>query len=223
MRYMVFVGTGVILSLVLYGFSIASTDGQNSGGEARIIISNSGQEEVDELRAEIDRLRSLASIREVLEVYYPSGSIDEKRELAVAILEACEMYDLPVKLVLAVIQTESAFDGTAISRKGALGLMQLLPSTGFALARELRLETENRSSLFDSRTNVILGCYYLKKMLDRYGKLDHALLAYNSGPTRFDLMRTSDAAYRSDYAALVRKNMAALSEIHFSWEGGSDN
>jgi soluble lytic murein transglycosylase-like protein len=101
--------------------------------------------------------------------------------------------------VLAVIEIESGGDPFAVSPKGALGLMQLLPRTGQAVAGELGLRWEGPETLFDPVANVRLGVAYLEHLRARYGNLATALTAYNWGPTRVsDLLRRSQpipAAY----------------------------
>ena len=82
---------------------------------------------------------------------------------------------LDPKLVFAVIQVESSGDPAALSRKGAMGLMQLMPAT----ARELGV-----ADPYDPRQNVRGGCSYLRRMLDTFdGDLELALASYNAGPS----------------------------------------
>jgi len=90
---------------------------------------------------------------------------------------AADKYGLPRKLVRSVISAESGFQPLAISPKGAIGLMQLMPST----AQTLGANPE------DPAQNVDAGVRYLRDLLGRYnGGLWHALAAYNAGPGAVD-------------------------------------
>jgi soluble lytic murein transglycosylase len=97
-------------------------------------------------------------------------------------------------LVASLIRTESAFNAGAVSRMNAYGLMQLLPSTGRAMARR---EGENHFStneLLDPTENLRLGTLDLKLSIDKYnGQVEYALAAYNAGdkPVR-DWIATND-------------------------------
>ncbi|HAA04311.1 MAG TPA: hypothetical protein DCZ69_10650 [Syntrophobacteraceae bacterium] len=94
------------------------------------------------------------------------------------IAESARRYDIPEKLLAAVIKAESNFNPRAVSSEGAKGLMQLMPAT----ARSLGVK-----NVFDIQQNVDAGSRYLREMLDRYdGKLDLALAAYNAGPGAVD-------------------------------------
>jgi soluble lytic murein transglycosylase len=86
-------------------------------------------------------------------------------------------HDVQPALVKAVIAAESNFDPGAVSRKGAQGLMQLMPTTAEQLGVEDPLQPTE---------NVRGGTRYLRKMLDRYGDLSRALAAYNAGPSAVD-------------------------------------
>jgi soluble lytic murein transglycosylase len=88
-------------------------------------------------------------------------------------------------LVAALIWQESAFDPQALSAVGARGLMQIMPSTGAQLARQLRAGPVKAQHLFDPARNLQFGTAYLDDMIDRFGgRVERALAAYNAGPTR---------------------------------------
>jgi hypothetical protein len=95
--------------------------------------------------------------------------------------EASLKFSVDKKLILAVIKQESGFDHCgSVSRKGAMGLMQLLPST----ARGLTDEELNCDNFMDPRINVLCGTKYLKQHLQAFNDRDLALAAYNAGPSR---------------------------------------
>ena len=95
------------------------------------------------------------------------------REWARIIRKAAGIHGLPEELIASVIQTESAFQARAESPKGAQGAMQIMPQT----QQELGL-----TDPFDPEANVLAGCAYLRRQLDRFGSLELALAAYNAGP-----------------------------------------
>lgn len=85
-----------------------------------------------------------------------------------------DQYGLEDALVRAVIKVESDYDPNVVSHKGAMGMMQLVPTTA------AEMEVVNPLDVVD---NIRGGSRYLKKMLDRFnGDLDLALAAYNAGP-----------------------------------------
>ena len=90
---------------------------------------------------------------------------------------AARRYGLPEKLIRSVMKRESGFHPQAVSPKGAVGLMQLMPSTAQALGANAQ----------DPSQNVDAGARYLRQLLEKYqGGLRHALAAYNAGPGAVD-------------------------------------
>ena len=131
----------------------------------------------------------------------------ELRATARAIAEEAARNRLDVDLVLAVIQTESAFHNFARSSVGALGLMQVMPATGEMLARRHGLAWTGPETLFDPVTNIRLGCRYLAFLRARYSRIDAALAAYNWGPGAIDRRLADGAGLPEKYPSLV---LAAL-------------
>ncbi len=88
-------------------------------------------------------------------------------------------------MVAALIRQETEFNPGAISNKSAYGLMQLLPSVGRALARQVGIHHFQTSELLNPTTNIRLGTLYLRQTLDRFGgQPEYAFAAYNAGDDR---------------------------------------
>jgi soluble lytic murein transglycosylase len=88
-------------------------------------------------------------------------------------------------LVASLIRQESEFNPSVISYANAYGLMQLLPSSGKALAREEGIGHFETFQLLDPETNIRLGARYLRQTLDKFGGVtEYALAAYNAGDSR---------------------------------------
>jgi transglycosylase-like protein with SLT domain len=108
----------------------------------------------------------------------PFVSSDRSREYDPLIQEHARNNSVRIDLVRAVIQVESGFNPSAVSPKGAIGLMQLMPAT---------IQEFGVRNPFDPRDNVRAGVAYLRQLLDRYSNNEElALAAYNAGPGAVD-------------------------------------
>lgn len=116
---------------------------------------------------------------------------------------ACE-YGVPTSLLDAVIAQESGYKYWAISSKGAMGMMQIMPGT----ATQLGL-----ADPFNSLANMRAGARYLREQLDRFGRVDLALAAYNAGPHRRSLKegRLPMISETLNYVRTIMTNWARLS------------
>jgi hypothetical protein len=90
------------------------------------------------------------------------------------IMQAAAIYDVDPALIQAIIMVESSFNPQAVSKKGAQGLMQLMPAT----AKSLGIHDS-----FDPGPNIDAGVRYFRRLLDRFeGDVHLSLAAYNAGP-----------------------------------------
>lgn len=91
-----------------------------------------------------------------------------------------EEFDIDKNLIMAVAKTESGFDAKAKSRAGAVGVMQLMPSTAKWVSDELGIDY-SEEKLIDPKVNIKLGSYYLSHLIKKYKDTVYALACYNAG------------------------------------------
>ena len=86
-------------------------------------------------------------------------------------------------LVAAIIREESQYDWRAVSRVGAIGLMQVMPGTANNVAQRLGLPAVGRADLFDQETNIRIGVHYVEQLLEQFsGNVAYTIASYNAGP-----------------------------------------
>jgi soluble lytic murein transglycosylase len=128
--------------------------------------------------AEVDQVP-----RPVWEALFPRPFWDDLKRNSVE-------HQLDPYLVASLIRQESEFNPAAVSRANAMGLMQLLPSVGRGLAREMKIRNFSTGDLLQPGTNLQLGTRYFKKVVDHYdGHIEYALAAYNAGEDRVEEWR----------------------------------
>ncbi|WP_292179712.1 lytic transglycosylase domain-containing protein [Brevundimonas sp.] len=98
------------------------------------------------------------------------------------VAEAARRFGIPEAWIWAVMRVESGGNSRAVSRAGAMGLMQIMPATWAGLRTRYGLGPDP----FDVRDNIMAGAAYLREMHDRYGNASAMLAAYNAGPGRYD-------------------------------------
>ena len=104
---------------------------------------------------------------------YPADLKDTPYLYTPIIIEVSHTYQVDPTIIQAIIMAESTYNPKAVSKRGAKGLMQLMPRT----ARSLGVK-----DIFDPEQNITAGVKYFKQLLDKFGgKVDFALAAYNAG------------------------------------------
>ena len=96
------------------------------------------------------------------------------------IAHALQKFDVPPEIIASVIKAESGFRKNAKSSQGAVGLMQLMPSTARFIAPKAGICPENLK-LEDPHTNILLGTAYLRYLMDKFDDLRTVFAAYNAG------------------------------------------
>ncbi len=147
------------------------------------------------------------------------------------IIEYGDKYEIPYELLAAVIRTESSFDENAVSPVGAMGLMQLMPTTAEEIATRLG-EDYSAVDITDPETNIAYGSFYLKYLYRNLGEnWDTACAAYNAGIGRVSGW-LKDKAYSEDgstlknipieetrnYVKRINEYKIKYKELHFSEE-----
>ena len=168
------------------GFAIKHERKEVLGSITRLYVSADGSSFVDVPTAEIEHFETASE--NMSDASRPPSSASSSKtqgfparpevDLNQVVNEASGRYRLDPDLVNSVIKAESDFNAHAISRKGAQGLMQLMPQTASQLGVP---------NAFDPQANVEGGTKYLRELLEKYNfDLIKALAAYNAGPQRVE-------------------------------------
>ncbi len=141
----------------------------------------------------------LARLRRITEY---SSRYEIPADMAERIVDIARSEGIEPDLAFGLVRAESEFNHRAVSRVGAVGLTQLMPST----AKYFRVNGTNRHNLYDRDTNLRIGFRYLKTLIDKYdGNVRLALLAYNRGPDRVDQLLRNGANPNNGYVEMVMK------------------
>jgi len=146
---------------------------------------------------ENQNLRTEVAVRGAMQAAGRDSTGPEADRIVASILEAHQRHALPVEVLLGVIRTESGFNTDAVSSRGAVGLMQVMPTTARQLASDLKIDWTGEHLLLDPSINIRLGSEYLHRMFERFGSADSALAAYNAGPARLSALEATGGRMRN--------------------------
>lgn len=145
----------------------------------------------------LDRLQPELSLKEVEQVFHTNLSKNKKhlsKALAKQLVTSAKRYNLSNSMILAVIYAESSFKFSARSHKGAVGLMQLLPTTARYIAKKEKIRGyHTRNDLHNPTLNLELGIAYLAYLKAKFPNSIHYVAAYNLGPTTVGRKLASDS------------------------------
>jgi len=129
-------------------------------------------------------------------------------------------YELDPALLAAVIYQESKFKASARSSSGAVGLMQLLPSTAEGIALHTGGTAFRVNDLYDPEINVRYGAWYLHHLIEKYGDEETALAAYNAGQDNVDRWRRDGVGIQFAETRAYVKRVEELKRIYRNAYGG---
>lgn len=139
------------------------------------------------------------------------------------VAEASQRFALPASSIRAVMQAESGGDVRALSPKGAMGLMQIMPATWAELRQQYGLGADP----YDPRDNITAGAAYLRELQDRFGERGF-LAAYNAGPGRYEEylatgrpLPSETLSYIATVMSLLDGTVATGSPAAVSWASSS--
>ncbi|MFK0375286.1 lytic transglycosylase domain-containing protein [Pandoraea sp. NPDC090278] len=168
----------------LYGYvdenGVAHLAARKLDARYRLVVGNGGNGGNVDLRAQQQGAVVTGADRSRL--YDALARHPNLKKLAPVIAQAAQKFHVDAALLKAVIAAESGFDSNAVSPKGAVGLMQVLPTTGerYGLRADARRTVADK--LTDPRTNVLTGARYLRDLQARYpDRLELVLASYNAG------------------------------------------
>lgn len=128
----------------------------------------------------------------------------------------CKKYKVDRNLVYAIIKNESGFNEGALSNKGAVGLMQLMPSTAEFVAKELN-RSFNLCDLNNPLINVEYGVFYLNYLFDKYKTVESVLYCYNAGEGNY-LKLLADVGNFSVAVVDFSETKSYIEKVMFDYE-----
>ena len=147
----------------------------------------------------------------VEKIIYPESYSD-------LVFKYAEEYDIPPELVFAIIKVESDFDRTVVSSAGAMGLMQMMPSTYKWLATKFD-EPYDPQNLFSPEISIKYGTYYLSYLRTRFDSWEKVIIAYNWGEGNFMEHMDEHGYTEGDYDSIpVTETRNYIKKVLHHWD-----
>lgn len=161
-----------------------------------------------------EQRREAHIISKVVDFIHKDGTdLDRERleEIVRAIYKVSKEKGIDYRIILALAKIESNFRNDAISPKGARGLLQIKPSVGERIAKDVGIQFHGKKSLHDSEKNVIIGTHLLSNLINEYFDIHGALSAYNMGQTKLSEHSIKD--YRTKFSKAVLREYKRYIEV----------
>lgn len=163
-----------------------------------------------EQQLKMNELEEKLKILDIIEEFQVGFKEREVAQLTQVIYQESKKYGYDPLLILALILTESSLRKGQISKMGALGLMQVKPSVGFALSQRRGLHWKGELSLFEPAFNIQLGTLYLFELILKFKDVKKAIIAYNLGENALKLRLKEGQRLPTYYLSKVLKKYKEL-------------
>ncbi len=167
---------------------------------------------VREQQLKMNELEEKLKILEIIEEFQVGFKDHEVATLTQVIYDESKKYGYDPLLILALILTESSLRKGQVSKMGAMGLMQVKPSVGYALTQRRGLDWKGELSLFEPAYNIQLGTLYLFELVLKFKDVKKAIIAYNLGETALKLRLKRGQNPPTYYLRKVLNNYSRLKE-----------
>ena len=198
----------IVLVAILVGCLSTLLPENISDAETEIVKVETEVEET-ELKVEIVELEKDKCTYPSVEDEEVKELLSEEMRLQLHLFNTCEKYNISPFLVIAMIERESYYDANAVSKSGAIGLMQILIK--WHADRMARLGCTN---LYDPYQNITIGVDYLAELFAENNNVSWVLMAYNKGNTYANEMASKGKI--SSYASWIMERAKELEKLYYT-------
>jgi len=198
----------VILVLIIWGLNMLYF--KNLKQEKTILVAEklNTYKEISEIESSLNALVSIEAIKSIIKQYNRKMPDEEAEFISNHIFHQSNKNGFDPLFVASIIITESMFQPDVVSHKGAVGLMQIKPSTARYIADLMNYDFAGSGlNLNDSQINIHLGLNYLKHLVNKFdGDLNQGLVAYNIGEYNLYKILKNGNQYPTSYINRIQKH-----------------